>query len=335
MDLPQEQRVEATIQSVPSPKVSVIVPVYKAEAYLNRCVDSLLAQTFEDFEILLIDDGSPDRSGEMCDEYARKDSRVRVIHKENGGVSSARQCGLDNARGEYVIHADPDDWTEPEMLEAMYRKAKEEDADMVICDYFLIRKNKSIYVRQSYSLDIKTRICDFFHHLDGVPWNKLVRRSCFGQYDISYPKEMSNNEDVFVNMCLIDKNLRLAKVDQTLYHYDQNINPNSLSSRSVEDLLKQDCLFYNLLKEKLSTNSFSQIELYLKLRLIGKSIIVGGDYLQGFSKNFSIVQQNLNISSISRRSRLLYWLAFHVSPYWAHRLHNLLSVIRKRLYTSK
>ena len=108
-----------------SPKISVIVPVYKAEAYLHRCVDSLLAQTFQDFEVLLVDDGSPDRSGEICDEYARKDSRVRVFHKENGGVSSARQYGMDHAQGEYTIHADPDDWVEPTMLEELYRKEKD------------------------------------------------------------------------------------------------------------------------------------------------------------------------------------------------------------------
>ncbi len=82
-----------------NPKISVIVPVYKAEKYLHRCVDSILAQTFTDFEVLLIDDGSPDRSGDICDEYAKKDSRVRVFHKENGGVSSARQYGIDNAQG--------------------------------------------------------------------------------------------------------------------------------------------------------------------------------------------------------------------------------------------
>ena len=104
------------------PAVSVIVPVYKAENYLCHCVDSLLAQTFPDFEILLIDDGSPDHSGDICDEYARKDSRVRVFHKENEGVSSTRQCGIDNAKGEYTIHADPDDWVEPDMLEELYKK---------------------------------------------------------------------------------------------------------------------------------------------------------------------------------------------------------------------
>lgn len=92
------------------PKVSVIVPVYKAEKYLHRCIDSILAQTFADWELLLIDDGSPDKSGEICDEYAQRDARIRVFHKKNGGVSSARNLGLDNVRGEYVTFVDADDW---------------------------------------------------------------------------------------------------------------------------------------------------------------------------------------------------------------------------------
>ena len=88
------------------PKISVIVPVYKAEEYLHCCVDSILAQSFTDFELILVNDGSPDNSGAICDEYAQKDNRVKVIHKENGGVASARQCGIDNATGEYTIHTD-------------------------------------------------------------------------------------------------------------------------------------------------------------------------------------------------------------------------------------
>ena len=107
------------------PKISIIVPVYKAETYLSRCLDSIINQTFKNFEVLLIDDGSPDCSGEICDKYAAMDTRIRVLHKENGGVSSARQMGLDNAKGEYTIHADPDDWVEPNMLEELYKKAKE------------------------------------------------------------------------------------------------------------------------------------------------------------------------------------------------------------------
>ena len=93
-----------------NPKISVIIPVYNAESTLRRCVDSVLAQTFTDFECLLINDGSKDKSGEICDEYAIRDSRVRVFHKENGGVSSARNVGLDNATGEWIAFVDSDDW---------------------------------------------------------------------------------------------------------------------------------------------------------------------------------------------------------------------------------
>ena len=99
-----------------NPKISVIIPVYNAESTLRRCVDSVLAQTYTDFECLLIDDGSTDKSGEMCDEYAAKDSRVRVFHKENGGVSSARNVGLDNAKGEWITFLDSDDYIEEEFL---------------------------------------------------------------------------------------------------------------------------------------------------------------------------------------------------------------------------
>ena len=127
--------------------VSIIVPVYKAEAYLHHCLDSILAQTFTDWELLLVDDGSPDRSGVICDEYAAKDDRIIVFHKENGGVSSARQKGQDEAQGEYTIHADPDDWVEPTMLEELYKKAKADDADMVICDYFSNTGKKQKYVQ--------------------------------------------------------------------------------------------------------------------------------------------------------------------------------------------
>ena len=99
-----------------TPKISIISPVYNAERYIVKCLDSILVQTFQDWELILVDDGSSDKSGVICDEYAARDSRVIVIHKENGGVGAARQTGLDAVTGEYVIHADPDDWVEPTML---------------------------------------------------------------------------------------------------------------------------------------------------------------------------------------------------------------------------
>ena len=113
-----------------NPKVSVIVPVYNVEKLLQRCIDSILAQTFTDFELLLIDDGSKDKSGEICDEYAANDDRIIVIHKDNGGVAEARNAGLRAARGELIGFVDADDWLAPEMYAILYDNMLKEDADI-------------------------------------------------------------------------------------------------------------------------------------------------------------------------------------------------------------
>ena len=117
------------------PKVSVIVAVYNVAPFLDRCFTSLKAQTLKDFEVIVVDDGSTDVSGQICDTYAREDNRFKVFHKANGGVASTREFGVAKASGLYMIHADPDDRVESTMLEELYDKAVEENADVVICDY--------------------------------------------------------------------------------------------------------------------------------------------------------------------------------------------------------
>ena len=116
-------------------KVSIIVPVYNIENYIRVCVESILAQTYESFELILVDDGSKDNSGILCDEYAAIDSRVKVIHKENGGVSSARNTGLQQAKGKWIMYVDGDDWIEPDMIESLIETAKATEADLVFGDY--------------------------------------------------------------------------------------------------------------------------------------------------------------------------------------------------------
>ena len=115
------------------PKISVIVPVYNVEKYLRKCIESILNQTFREFELILVDDGSTDSSGKICDEYALKDSRIKVIHKENGGASSARNAGLDVAKGEYIGFVDSDDWIEMDMYGELYRLIKENNTDISVC----------------------------------------------------------------------------------------------------------------------------------------------------------------------------------------------------------
>ena len=159
-----------------NPKISVIIPVYNAEKYLERCVDSILAQTFTDFELLLIDDGSKDKSGEICDEYAKKDNRVKVFHKENGGVSSARQFGVEKAIGKYSIHVDCDDLVSEQMLEEMYRTAEKDGYDIVIANYF----HNDEYIVEEYPEETTQIIYDMLGgKIRGVMWNKLVNHSSF------------------------------------------------------------------------------------------------------------------------------------------------------------
>lgn len=140
------------------PLISVIVPVYNVEAYLPACVDSILSQTFSDFELILVDDGSPDACGAMCDSYAQKDSRIRVIHQENGGLSSARNAGLDAAKGQYVTFVDSDDVILSHFLEVLYAMVKENGAAVSCCKFQSFEGNEigADYIRSASEVNIKT-----------------------------------------------------------------------------------------------------------------------------------------------------------------------------------
>ena len=205
-----------------NPNISIICPVYNAEKYIHKCIDSVLAQTFTDFELLMIDDGSPDCSGRICDEYAEKDSRVRVFHKENGGVASARQVGLDNAIGEYTIHIDPDDWVEPNMLDELYTKAKETDADMVICDYWVNYKKYERYQvsgqhRDNSTLYLKDIICKY----NGSLCNKLIKRSCYYRpQQIGFIPGQNLFEDLIICVKMLISPRHVEYLNKAFYHFE-------------------------------------------------------------------------------------------------------------------
>lgn len=205
------------------PIISVIVPIYNVEKYIHRCIDSLLAQTFNDIEIILVDDGSPDRCGEICDEYATMDPRVKVIHKKNGGVASARQAGTDVAKGEYIIHADPDDWVAPNMYEDLYYKAKMTDADVTICDYFVTNGNfckiRRLKLRQFTSEAV---LKDLFGGLNAALWNKLIRRNCYIKYGLHFAPGINFSEDLLILAQLLKhQDVKIAYLDKALYYYYQ------------------------------------------------------------------------------------------------------------------
>lgn len=207
---------------VDRPKISVVVAVYNAEKSLRRCVDSLLAQTFGDFEVLLIDDGSTDKSGMICDEYAKKDKRFRVFHQANGGVAAVRQKGIDMALGDYSIHVDSDDWVEATMLAELYDEALKNNADMVLCDY---------YEDNGISPQYKSQQLDDFStdglirgilkgQLMGVLWNKLVRHEIYRKYNARFVAGINHCEDVLLCMQLLLHDISVMHVGRAYYHYD-------------------------------------------------------------------------------------------------------------------
>ena len=244
--------------------ISIITPVYKAEKYLRRSVDSILAQTFTDFELILVDDGSPDGSGAICDEYARKDSRVKVIHKENGGVSSARQCGIGKAVGEYTIHVDSDDWTDPAMLEELYRKAMEESADIVLCDYYTHKKGRQRYVSQAHcNLEPDALLKQYLRQeLHGALWNKLIKRELYAKYNITFPQEIVRWEDLFVVCTMLMHPVKVSYLSKAFYHYDLSISSNSLVRRKSCRGLQSQIAFVNHFQEILPAEAFAD-ELYI------------------------------------------------------------------------
>lgn len=239
------------------PAISVIVPVFNMETLLSRCLDSLLAQTFGDFEVLIVDDGSTDRSPRICDDYANRDSRVKVLHKKNGGVASARQTGMDNAIGEYIIHVDPDDWVESDMLEQLYQKAKENEADIVICDYFVDYVDRHVRVsQQPASLTASDVLYDLFHRLHGSLCNKLARRACYTTHNVRFVPGIDYCEDVLIWVQLLQHDLKIAYLPQAFYHYVQHSG--SITSHCTSRFYDNAKRYVGVLRQLLP-NSFSSI----------------------------------------------------------------------------
>ncbi|MBQ8851820.1 MAG: glycosyltransferase [Oscillibacter sp.] len=209
-----------------NPSVSIIVPVYNAEAALRRCIESILHQTYSDFELLLVDDGSRDSSGVICDEYAAKDARIRVFHKENGGVSAARNLALDNARGTYLQFLDSDDWVTPDATRLFLRAAEEHQADLVISDFYRVVGERvsvkgdieedAVLSQEEYAEHMMANPADFYY---GVLWNKLYRRDIVESHRLRMNEEINWCEDFLFNLEYIRWAKRFYALGVPLYYY--------------------------------------------------------------------------------------------------------------------
>ena len=208
--------------------VSIIVPIYKVECYLRQCVDSLLAQTYENLEIILVDDGSPDRCGAICDEYAGVDARVKVVHKQNGGLSDARNAGLRAAAGEFILFIDSDDLMNVHMVEYMLDELLRQDADISVCMFQDFEDGHDVDVQQNVKCGNtlvqpgRETILDIYNGKGEktafVAWNKLYRRKLFLDYQIEYPVGRIH-EDTFTTYQLLYHARKTAVLQVPMYYY--------------------------------------------------------------------------------------------------------------------
>lgn len=297
------------------PLISVIVPVYKVEKYLDRCVKSVLRQTFQDFEIILVDDGSPDACGAMCDAWAERDTRIRVVHKENGGMSSARNAGLALAKGEYISFIDSDDWVEPDMFSYLYNLLQTyPQAQMSQCGYCADREESYVEAQQSEVLELydKNRIWEYFYRVRGETsnnaiWNKLYRREVLNGFsfveglkfeDVVACYEFFNHAD-----CMIVSN-------RCLYHYfvnDSGVTRSGFTRQDLQYLEVWDWIVQWTEKDRPQYLFYAQMG-----RKRANFTILSKMRLRGYDKSDLLLREKAKELKFTLRRDLLELLAWHM-----------------------
>ncbi len=283
--------------------VSVIVPVYKVEDYLERCLDSLCAQNLKDVEFLLIDDGSPDRCGDICEEYAIKDSRFRVFHKENGGLSSARNYGIERAIGEYIMFVDSDDWVRSDFCHTAYSLAKNKNSDLVMFGFKEVSNDDENYNDKYIDIDEGYKTWDeaidlIIGQIGVYAWNKLYKRSLFD--GVRYP-EGRLFEDQPVTWKLLYKANNIFCSNEIMYFYFMRntsiIHQNSY--KASKDKFEMKMVFYDSVKEKGYSNE--RLNYYIAYAALSYLIRVKTDPTDKTSlradkiiKNYKEIPKNMN-----------------------------------------
>ena len=297
------------------PEITVIVPVYKVESYLHRCIDSILAQTYRDFDLILIDDGSPDNCGAICDEYAKTDSRIHVIHQENGGLSAARNAGIDwafaNSDSHWLTFIDSDDWVHPKYLEALLNAAEEKGTDIALCGFMRTSGEPLPKVEDLSARLWETGAYFLEHNVNAtVAWGKLYRKECF--HDWRYPVGKLH-EDEFITYRILFVYSRIAVIEAALYAYFQNDygimkSPWSLRRLDKLEALEEQISFYA--QNGYYDNAKSRYRSWLSNCVHGQAAIAA-------LPDLSDTEKAENIAALKRRMRgmLRKYSAYHwVSP---------------------
>lgn len=246
-------------------EVSIIVPVYQVENYIRQCVDSILTQTFTDFELILVDDGSKDQSGQICDEYARMDERVKVIHTENVRAADARNKGMNQACGNYFMFVDSDDYIEPTMLECLHKNILNEDADIAACNFLYYFENDR---KKDFATEVKSEVLsgtEIFYNRKNernygywtVVWNKLYKKETFGNVRFRSGKYY---EDEFWANDIYQMNMKIVTIPECLYYYRQH-DSSTMKKKSIVknfDIIEafQERIYVYLREQKFSNQAY-------------------------------------------------------------------------------
>ena len=285
-------------------EVSIIVPVYQVEKYIRQCVDSILAQTFTDFELILVDDGSKDQSGKICDEYARMDTRVKVIHKENGGAADTRNRGVNQAVGNYVMFVDSDDYLAPTMLECLYRNILNENADIAACNYLYFFENDR---KKDFATNVQSEVLtgtEIFYYRKNernygfwtVVWNKLMKREIVGKVKFRSGKYY---EDEFWANEIYQMDIKIVTIPECLYYYRQHENSTMRQKKIARslDLIEayQERIYIYLQEQKYSGQAYKVLVYSLEHLEESKRLITNEDerkkYIQAEKLTKDIVNQ--------------------------------------------
>lgn len=205
---------------MPRALISIIVPVYKVEKYIHKCISSIINQTYSNIEIILVDDGSPDNCAKICDEYALKDKRIKVIHQKNMGLSEARNRGIEISKGEYIGFVDSDDYIEPTMFQDLYNAIIDNDADISICNFYVISNKRKVaknnFKRRNFNKIEALKGVLLDKDIQSYAWNKLYKRELFE--NIKYPIG-KKYEDIGTTFYLFEKSNKIAYIEKPEYNY--------------------------------------------------------------------------------------------------------------------
>lgn len=322
------------------PLVSVIVPVYKVEYVVKNCIESILNQTFTDFELILVDDGSPDNSGRICDEYAKKDDRVIVIHKENGGVSSARNVGIDKAKGKYICFVDSDDYVSKDYLKTLIDVKENNKEDNIWCYFKTVDKYSEKIDCKEVSPETnlkKYTVKDIMtlHEkwLDAGPVCKLYISDIIKENNLKFDDSLSLGEDLIFNFVYLDyTNKNIIVINKELYFYLQN-NENSLSKKYYQDMFeiykKINSVMYQYLNkwncdksqfEKYYNACFFKYEVVLKNTFSNQNNVSNKEKIKINNKILKSKEFTTAFHNMSYRPNILYKIAYLCKNYRIVRL---------------